>query len=988
LSDVFISYSRTDKAFVTRLHEALAQRERDTWVDWEGIPPTAEWLSEIFGAIDASEAFIFVLSPDSVASDVCGKELQHAVDQNKRLVPLVFRDADSARIPQSLSELNWIFIREQDDFTGAIDTLIEALDTDLERVKAHTRLLVRAREWDNRKHHSLLLRSRDLEEAERDFAGGAELEPKPTPLQLRYITASRRHAAKVQRRILASVTVAMFVAITLAIVAWVQRQLSERRAGAAIVRNIATAKPLDALAIAVGEMGQWFSDDVPEVRSSLLSALQTPKEQTSHRREECQRNQEDPPRNCPVASVAVVQNGAVAAALDSQRAPEDFETKLATWDKEGERLEDLVAGAPITLLAGCPSESIILAVSKDGLLHLRDLQTGTDQQVALLGAPSPADSTIATNEVSGEPHTVLGTYGDIPPGRDADAPDFSLGTYGDVPPGPDTDAPDFSLGTYGEVPTGRDTDAPDFSLGTYGDMRPDGPLANEPQPPPVVGCSPSPDDVAAVAFSLDCQRIAVGRRCATQIWARDDKLQLIDTIPEERPPLSIAVDRTGHIVARGYDDGWIHTATASGDGRRFEDMRYQQHPTGRSVDALAMSPDGMSIASADGDVVRLWQGKAGTVRTVGDGFHGHEDQITSLVFDPADGAFVVSGGRDNTIRVWDLAGRSLGEPRRGHDSWIRSIAVAGDGRSIVSGSNDGSVRRWAITRNPTHPPCHKASAKQLAWSDDRKTALVRAWMEGTKTWDLHTMDENCVRKPIAGGKGSPLAALSSNGRFVAFINVTQENGQQIVRWDRTGDTQYPPIPSPGKQLRSMAISPDGESLALGGEERIVTLWNHGTPRDFSQRHALPIVSLAFGPDGRVLASGSEDNTVLLWEVESGAQIGRPLEGHEGWVSTVAISHDKRFVATGSWDRTVRLWDIDGNPMGSPFRGHTDWITHVGFHPERPEIISLGNDQRMGVWQGGDDAEWMRASCLQLDHAAKTDDIYARATSICTRILPL
>ena len=67
----FISYSRKDVAFAQQLYEALTQSARECWIDLKGIPPTAEWLEEIRGAIDGADAFVFILSPDWCASDVC-----------------------------------------------------------------------------------------------------------------------------------------------------------------------------------------------------------------------------------------------------------------------------------------------------------------------------------------------------------------------------------------------------------------------------------------------------------------------------------------------------------------------------------------------------------------------------------------------------------------------------------------------------------------------------------------------------------------------------------------------------------------------------------------------------------------------------------------------------------------------------------------------------------------------------------------------------
>jgi len=165
--EVFISYSRKDKEFVRRLDEELKRRHREVWVDWEGIPPGDTWEKTIYGAIEATHTFIFVLTPDSIGSEVCGKEIAHAAANNKRLVPIVHRDVAADRVPKSLGELNWIFCRDSDDFEEATDTLIRALDTDLKWVRAHTRLLTRAIEWDaNGRNNSFVLRGEDLRAAE------------------------------------------------------------------------------------------------------------------------------------------------------------------------------------------------------------------------------------------------------------------------------------------------------------------------------------------------------------------------------------------------------------------------------------------------------------------------------------------------------------------------------------------------------------------------------------------------------------------------------------------------------------------------------------------------------------------------------------------------------------------------------------------------------------------------------------------------------
>ena len=118
-------------------------------------------MKEIVAAIDEGAAFVFVMTPDSMASTICLQELAHAAGQNKRLIPIVRRDVEASSTPDSLAKLNWIFFRETDDFPKALQTLVTAIDTDQGWVKAHTRLLVRAREWDAKgREASLALRGK------------------------------------------------------------------------------------------------------------------------------------------------------------------------------------------------------------------------------------------------------------------------------------------------------------------------------------------------------------------------------------------------------------------------------------------------------------------------------------------------------------------------------------------------------------------------------------------------------------------------------------------------------------------------------------------------------------------------------------------------------------------------------------------------------------------------------------------------------------
>jgi len=239
---IFVSYSRKDATAARRLHEALVERQRETWVDWEGIPPSADWMREIEAAIDGAEAFVFVLSPDSLQSPVCARELEHALAQHKRLLPVVVRDAGSSAVPATLARLNWVFLRETDPFDNGVALLMQAIDTDLDWVQAHTRLVVRSREWEARAlDASLLLRGADLGAAERWLAQGPDKEPQPSAAQTRYIIESRRYATRRRFQLLAGVAVAVVAVAVLGTLMVFERRQADRQEAIAVARRLAAA---------------------------------------------------------------------------------------------------------------------------------------------------------------------------------------------------------------------------------------------------------------------------------------------------------------------------------------------------------------------------------------------------------------------------------------------------------------------------------------------------------------------------------------------------------------------------------------------------------------------------------------------------------------------------------------------------------------------------------------------------------------------------
>ena len=119
---------------------------------------------------------------------------------------------------------------------------------------------------------------------------------------------------------------------------------------------------------------------------------------------------------------------------------------------------------------------------------------------------------------------------------------------------------------------------------------------------------------------------------------------------------------------------------------------------------------------------------------------------------------------------------------------------------------------------------------------------------------------------------------------------------------------------------------------------------------FSQGHTFTIYALAFSPTGETLASGGRDTTVRLWDVRTG-ELLRTLIGHTDRVMSVVYSPDGKMLASaGSFeDNTVCLWDVQTGQLLKTITAHPDRIFRVAYSPDSLTLVSGGRDTKIRFW---------------------------------------
>jgi WD40 repeat protein len=354
-----------------------------------------------------------------------------------------------------------------------------------------------------------------------------------------------------------------------------------------------------------------------------------------------------------------------------------------------------------------------------------------------------------------------------------------------------------------------------------------------------------------------------------------------------------------------------------------------------SLRSVAFSPNGQMIASVSDDkTLRLWDIKGNSINQQ---FFDFEDQdkgeicfqtnqekVQSLAISP-DGQYIASGGYDNTVRLWDCKGNTLGKPCQVHESnpysdstfgirydGVKSVAISPDGQYIASGGYDNTVRLCNFKGDSLVELFRdwKTTVLSIAFSPNGQLIAIASG----GAIHLCNIKGNPVLKPFRGEHEYPITmvAFSPDGQF--FISI--ELHGQVFFWNLKGEQIRQPLRA--EQLfPAVAFSPNSQYIVCGGLGGRVDLWDlegnlisrfeRGSQELIERSSQKYIYSVAFSPDGQYIASGSGDGTVCLSDLQ-GFLICPPFQGHSGKVNSVVFSPDGKYIFSGGEDGTIRRWN--------------------------------------------------------------------------------
>ena len=377
----------------------------------------------------------------------------------------------------------------------------------------------------------------------------------------------------------------------------------------------------------------------------------------------------------------------------------------------------------------------------------------------------------------------------------------------------------------------------------------------------------------------------------------------------------------------------------------------------------------------------------------------HNEGMFSITFSP-DGNTLASGTTKGKIKLWNVDTlQEIGDFPNEANSPAFDIRFSPDGQFLAQASGEDGVIFWdPVARQPLNQSLlgkdgHSYSAYGVAFSPDGET-LATAGIGRGYLWDTSTLRQKGLPLTMEGVGPIFRLGFSPNGKTLA-ANSGNDNGGKVMYWDvvsrkllfqlngsynwslafapnsghlalgsHTGTIRIRNLltENPGQELSSekcgyqhkdsvwgLAFTTDGQTLASGGADKTIILWDMNDCRRHVQLkgHQNPILGLTFSPNNSTLASFDSKGTILLWDTRTKRPsnnylVRAHLRGHSLRVSSLDFSPNSKTLASSSHDNKVILWDVStGKPLAPPLVGFKGDVDSVAYSPDGRIVAAAG-----------------------------------------------